>query len=181
VTDRELLELIFTEITGLKAGQERLEGEMTGLKAGQERLEGEITGLKAGQERLEGEMTGLKAGQERLEGEITGLKAVDKVRRMEQKFEPDLKSTRFLWLYNQDNLKQEQLEKLETLKNTNLKTAKAYQLKLTLQEIYENATDRIEAMIILKKWYNWAVRCRLEPIDNAETALLLIIQKYFSS
>jgi len=90
--------------------------------------------------------------------------AVDKVRRMEQKFEPDLKSTRFLWLYNQDNLKQEQLEKLETLKNTNLKTAKAYQLKLTLQEIYENATDRIEAMIILKKWYNWAVRCRLEPI-----------------
>ena len=67
------------------------------------------------------------------------------------------------YLY-QDNLKQEQLEKLETLKNTNLKTAKAYQLKLTLQEIYENATDRIEAMIILKKWYNWAVRCRLEPI-----------------
>ena len=46
MTDRELLELIFTEITGLKAGQERLEGEMTGLKAGQERLE-------ARQERLE--------------------------------------------------------------------------------------------------------------------------------
>jgi len=67
VTDRELLELIFTEITGLRAGQERLEGEIVGLKAGQERLEGEIVGLRAGQERLEGEIVGLRAGQERLE------------------------------------------------------------------------------------------------------------------
>ena len=67
MTDRELLELIFTEITGLRAGQERLEGEIVGLKAGQERLEGEIVGLRAGQERLEGEIVGLRAGQERLE------------------------------------------------------------------------------------------------------------------
>lgn len=75
-----------------------------------------------------------------------------------------MKSTRYLWLYNADKLNAKKAEKLETLKKSNIKTAKAYQLKLTLQEIYNTATDRIAAMNMLQKWYTWAVRCRLEPI-----------------
>ncbi|AUG57712.1 hypothetical protein [Acetivibrio saccincola] len=75
MTDRELLELIFTEITGLKAGQERLEGEIVGLRAGQERLEGEIVGLRAGQERLEEGQQRLEARQQRLEARQQRLEA----------------------------------------------------------------------------------------------------------
>ncbi len=96
--------------------------------------------------------------------------AVDKVRKAEQKIVPALKSTRYLWLYNPENLNEEKTKKLETLKKTNIKTAKAYQLKLTLQDIYANAVDRADAMMLLEKWYKWAVRCRLEPIkDFAKT------------
>ena len=37
-------------------------------------------------------------------------------------------------------------------------------MKLVLQDIYNTATDRIEAMNELQKWYQWAVRCRLQPM-----------------
>jgi len=90
--------------------------------------------------------------------------AVDKVRREEQKTNPELKLSRYLWLFNPSKLNVEKTEKLETLKKSNIKTAKAYQLKLTLQDIYSTASDKIDAMIKLNKWYQWAVRCRLEPV-----------------
>ncbi len=90
--------------------------------------------------------------------------AVDTVRRLEQKLVPALKYTRYLWLYNPDKLNAEKTEKLETLKKSNIKTAKAYQLKLTLQDIYNTAVDRNDAMVSLNKWYQWATRCRLEPV-----------------
>ena len=52
----------------------------------------------------------------------------------------------------------------------NLKTAKAYRMKLVLQDIYKTATGRIDAMNNLQKWYQWAVRCRLQPMkDFAKT------------
>lgn len=92
--------------------------------------------------------------------------AVDSVRRAEQKLVPELKSTRYLWLYNPEKLNQDKTTKLETLRNSNIKTAKAYQLKLTLQDIYKNALDKNDAMIRLNKWYQWAVRCRLEPVKS---------------
>ena len=90
--------------------------------------------------------------------------ALDKVRREEQKSNPILKNTRYLWLYNPNKLSEEKLNTIESLKNLNIKTAKAYQIKLALQDIYENASNRIDAMNMLKKWYNWAIRCRLEPV-----------------
>lgn len=92
--------------------------------------------------------------------------ALDEVRRTEQKTVPNLKSTRYLWLYNPDKLSTKKAQKLETLKGLNIKTAKAYQLKLTLQDIYATASDRIAAMAMLNKWYKWAVRCRLEPVKK---------------
>jgi transposase len=90
--------------------------------------------------------------------------ALDKVRRFEQKDNPILKKTRYLWLCNPDKLNEDKLNKIKSLKNLNIKTARAYQIKLSLQDIYENATDRIESMNMLKKWYTWAIRSRLEPV-----------------
>jgi transposase len=92
--------------------------------------------------------------------------AVDKVRKIEQKTVPELRSTKYLWLYNPEKLSEEKATKLESLKAANIKTAKVYQMKLTLQDIYATASDRIVAMQMLDKWYKWAVRCRLEPVKE---------------
>ena len=51
-------------------------------------------------------------------------KAQDEVRRAEQKKNPLLKSTRYVWLKNPENLTENQKKQLETLRYENLKTAK---------------------------------------------------------
>lgn len=64
--------------------------------------------------------------------------AVDKVRRQEQKDRPDLKNTRYIFLKNPENLTIKQSDMLEglKLKDLNLKTMRAYQLRLNFQEIW---------------------------------------------
>ena len=54
--------------------------------------------------------------------------AVDEVRRQEQQSRPELKRTRYIWLKNPENLKENQATTLEILqvKKLNLKTARAY-------------------------------------------------------
>jgi len=47
----------------------------------------------------------------------------------------DKVSMRYLWLYSTERLGVKESEKLKTLKNGNIKTAKAYQLKMTLQDV----------------------------------------------
>jgi Transposase and inactivated derivatives len=111
-------------------------------------------------------------------------KAQDEVRRIEQKGNPLLKNTRYVWLKNPKNLTEKQGQKLETLRYENLKTAKVYQMKLTFQDIYRNITDPREAEIALKKWLAWAVRSRLDPIRAfAKTVKnhFAGILRYFSS
>lgn len=94
--------------------------------------------------------------------------AVDHVRREEQKERPELLSkTRYLWLKNQHNLKSSQLDWLEhlTVKKLNLKTSRAYHIRLNFQEFYKQPAAVAEAF--LKKWYFWATHSRLEPIKEA--------------
>jgi transposase len=56
-------------------------------------------------------------------------KALDDVRRSEQKYNPLLKSSRYVWLKNPENLTNSQRIKLESLRFENYKTAKVYQMK----------------------------------------------------
>jgi len=93
--------------------------------------------------------------------------AVDEVRREEQKDRPELVRTRYIWLKNSDNLKPSQADTLEHLKvkKLNLKTSRAYHIRLNFQELFEQPTDLAEAF--LKKWYFWATHSRLEPIKQA--------------
>lgn len=88
--------------------------------------------------------------------------ALDHVRRTEQNEQPGLKKTRYLWLKNQQNLKPDQQEKMLKLKDTNLKTARAYRLKLSLQGLWTKS-HRF-APFYFQEWYDWAVRSQLEPI-----------------
>jgi transposase len=93
--------------------------------------------------------------------------AVDQVRREEAKDRPELKGSRYLWLKNQTNLKASQAEQLEhlTIKKLNLKTSRAYHIKLNFQEFYQQSSQTAETF--LKKWYFWATHSRLEPMKKA--------------
>lgn len=88
--------------------------------------------------------------------------AVDETRRAEQAQEKDLKSSRYVWLKNPDNLSQKERTKLESLSSKKLKTGRAYRMKLLFQELFTYDEER--AIIGLKKWYVWATHSRLEPI-----------------
>ena len=70
--------------------------------------------------------------------------ALDEVRRQEQTDVEDLKYSRYVWLKNQPNLTAAQKRLFEDLSQRNLKTARAYRMKLALQEIYQSP-DRATA------------------------------------
>jgi transposase len=93
--------------------------------------------------------------------------ALDEVRRLEQRTRPELKKTRFAWLKNPRNLTAKQQGIIENLNvsKRHLKTARAYQIKLTFQELYEQPREHAEEF--LKRWYFWATHSRLQPIIAA--------------
>ncbi|MCK4258432.1 MAG: ISL3 family transposase [Halanaerobiales bacterium] len=89
--------------------------------------------------------------------------ALDEVRRMEQTENNLLKRTRYVWLKNPENLTKKQKDSLGSLSKMNLKTVKAYNLKLSLKEFWE-IKDITAAAKYLKKWYFWATHSRIEPM-----------------
>ncbi len=93
--------------------------------------------------------------------------AVDEVRRQEQKDRPELARTRYIWLKNPANLKLSQVGTLAdlTVKKLNLKTSRAYHIRLNFQELFSQPPHMAEAY--LKKWFYWATHSRLEPIKKA--------------
>jgi transposase len=93
--------------------------------------------------------------------------ALDEVRRQEQKTRPELKKTRCAWLKNPPNLTVKQQAVIETLNvpKLNLKTAKAYQIKLTFQELYDQPKEKAEQF--LKQWDFWTPHSRLKPMIEA--------------
>ena len=92
--------------------------------------------------------------------------AVDRVRRAEQKAHGQLTGTRYIWLRNPATLSDKQRATLESLRTRTLKTARAYQIRLTFQEFYDQP-DGTAAAAFLKKWYFWAAHSRLAPIIEA--------------
>jgi transposase len=97
--------------------------------------------------------------------------AVDKVRRAESKTRPELKRSRYLWLKNEPNLSAEGRANLDALTRMHLKTARAYQLRLAFQEIYQQPTHGW-GELFLERWYSWAIRSRLEPMKDAARTVM---------
>jgi transposase len=92
--------------------------------------------------------------------------ALDQVRRVERKAHAVLTGTRYIWLRNPENLSERQRATLDALPTRTLKTARAYQIRLAFQDLYEQ--DRPEqAAQYLKRWYFWATHSRLEPVIDA--------------
>ena len=89
--------------------------------------------------------------------------AVDEVRRQEVKEYPELKKSRYVWLKNPSNLSARQAERLQSLKNANLKTAEAYRMRLTLQDFYEQANPQA-AKVFLGEWVGMVLASGIEPM-----------------
>ena len=99
--------------------------------------------------------------------------AVDQVRRIESKTQPSLKGSRYVWLKNEANLSAGQSATLGTLAHTNLKTARAYRMRLAFQEVYAQPT-RGWGELFLDRWIGWVKRSRLEPMK----AVAKTIERY---
>ena len=90
--------------------------------------------------------------------------AVEQVRRLEQKSRPELSGTHFAWLSNPANLSPKQSAQIDALclPASHLKTARAYQIRLSFQDLFKQPAEQAEAY--LDKWYFWATHSRLPPI-----------------
>jgi len=93
--------------------------------------------------------------------------AVDEVRREEQKNNPILKNSRYVFLKNQSNFTEKQKEKYEEIKMSklNIRTFRAMQIRESFQQLYlcETTTDFEN---LLKKWYWWATHSRIPQISE---------------
>ncbi|NQE53982.1 hypothetical protein C5S29_10360 [ANME-1 cluster archaeon GoMg3.2] len=94
---------------------------------------------------------------------------IDDVRRNEYKTNKTLAKTRFIWLKNPENLSDKEKKKLHSMKDLDIKTAKAYQFKLALQRLWR-VKDLLAAQNYLNNWYYWAAHSKIEEIVKlAET------------
>ena len=92
--------------------------------------------------------------------------ALGKVRSEEAQLYPDLmKGSRYVFLKNIENLTEKQDTTLTRLCSCRLKTARAYLIKMALQEVYF-APSRANAEEHLKDWYNWAIRSQIVHVKR---------------
>jgi transposase len=96
--------------------------------------------------------------------------SVDETRREEQKINRILLKSRYLWLSNPETLKAEQLDRLTKLKQMNLKTVRAYDIKISLQNFWTCGDPEI-ARAYFNKWYFRATHSRLPAIIKVAKSL----------
>ena len=91
---------------------------------------------------------------------------MDNVRKIESKSNSELKGSKYLWLKNDENLtdRQRQWKQRIMLSSKHMKTSRAYAMKVELQEIYEECSDRGEAETRLKKLCSWMMHSRLDEM-----------------
>ncbi|MFH1438822.1 MAG: transposase, partial [Pseudomonadota bacterium] len=97
-------------------------------------------------------------------------KAVDAVRRQEAMMGTGaernaLKKTRQMWLWGEENLPERHAARFEALKDSSLKTARAWRIK-ELWRTFKQCLDVDDAHAFFRKWYVFAIRSKLEPIKK---------------
>jgi transposase len=101
-------------------------------------------------------------------------RAVDQVRMRELRSGGEgvweaLRQSRWLWRKNPENLNVQQQERLAEIKNKNLITAKAYQMRLVFQDIYRSADagSARRGFKVWCRWVRWAARfCKLNLLSS---------------
>jgi transposase len=101
--------------------------------------------------------------------------AVDKVRRGEHKTlakrgDQRLKSTKYLWLRNEENVPEWRREEFVAVKNAKLKTSRAWAIKEALRDFWTYSYTKC-AEKYFNSWYFWATHSRMAPIIGAAKTL----------
>jgi transposase len=101
--------------------------------------------------------------------------AVDQVRRGEHKIlkksgDARLTGSKQLWLFNPENLSDDQWLKFEPLKDQELKTSRAWAIKEQFRWFWEYRYAA-NARKFFDRWYGWAVRSRLPPVAKVAKTL----------
>lgn len=101
--------------------------------------------------------------------------AVDKVRRQEHKAmkadgDKTLTGTKQLWLYNPENMSDEQWDRFESLKEAELKTSRAWAIREQFRWFWEYSYAG-SAKKFFARWYAWASRSRLDPVKAVAKTL----------
>lgn len=110
--------------------------------------------------------------------------AVDNVRRKEVAEQPILKQSRYVWIKNKSNLNEKQNEKFIKMSKMNLKTGKAYRLKIAFQDIYNTNYSRDFAEMEFKEWIQWAIRSKLPEFKSVAKTIGMKMEgilNYFES
>ena len=97
-------------------------------------------------------------------------KAVDEVRRQEVVMgtgdeKTALKQTRQMWLWGVENLPDRHAVRFEALKDSTLKTARAWRLK-ELWRTFKRCLDVDDAYAFFHKWYVLAMQSKLDPVKK---------------
>lgn len=101
--------------------------------------------------------------------------AVDEVRRIEhkellQQGDTRLTRSKYDWLRNESNIHPDKLDAFQALKASELKTARAWAIKELLKVFWECPSEGF-AESHFKRWYAWAIRCRLKPVKRVAKML----------
>lgn len=101
--------------------------------------------------------------------------AVNKVRHQEHKIllskgKEDLTKTKHLWLMNPEKMDEDRWEEFEPLRNSKLKTARAWAIKELAMTLWDYTT-RGWARKAWTKCLTWAMRSKLEPIKKVAKML----------
>lgn len=92
-------------------------------------------------------------------------KAVESVRRSEQRTEPQLKGSRYVWLKNPENLSEKQEAMFKSLMKLELRTAQAYAFRQVFRSFFEH-DDVKEAEKFFDNWCAEVLKARMAPFTK---------------
>lgn len=113
--------------------------------------------------------------------------AVDKVRRAEVRLGGQgvweaLHKSQWLWRKNPENLTDQEQARLTKIQTKNLSTAKAYQMRLVLQDIYRSATATIarHRFKVWCRWVRWVARFHKPSLFASMVKLAQMVETHLA-
>jgi transposase len=93
-----------------------------------------------------------------------------------------LRKSKWLWRKNPENLTPDQAERLARIKDKRLCTAKAYQMRLVLQDIYrsESAGRARHRLAVWCRWVRWVARYHKSNVFGSMNKLARMIEDHLS-
>ena len=97
--------------------------------------------------------------------------AVDMVRKQEHRElmesgDATLKGSKYLWLYNRENVPERRRDEFDALMRKELKVGRAWAIKEALRQLWQ-VVYPASGWKFWRRWYFWATHSRLEPIIKA--------------